>query len=252
MASSSASERAEGNPELRKRRGETVVLTFTQQGWGNWSNALVIIILMAMVGITGPKSEPINGDDAMKVWRSQFGIGAFIVFCLLIYRFTKLEESKVWEAERKGVDKELTVEGEKGNTKKLYWVIFKRNWSRLIATAGAWIVNDLAFYGNKLFQSTFIAILSPDAGLFKQMQWTLLNSTVALCGYFAAAFMVDRPWYGRKRMQMIGFAMMFILFLMCGIFYNDLTRDSNTIKWFQFLYFFSSFWNQFGPNATTW
>ena len=44
--------------------------------------------------------------------------------------------------------------------------------------------------------------------------------------------------------------MMFILFLMCGIFYDQLT--SSHIHVFQFLYFFSSFWNQFGPNATTW
>lgn len=41
-----------------------------------------------------------------------------------------------------------------------------------------------------------------------------------------------------------------ILFLMCGIFYDQLTSDQ--IHVFQFLYFFSSFWNQFGPNATTW
>lgn len=32
MASSSAAERAEGCPELRKRRGEVVVLVFSQQG----------------------------------------------------------------------------------------------------------------------------------------------------------------------------------------------------------------------------
>lgn len=34
LASSSAAEKAEGDPKLRKRRGETVVLAFSQQGWG--------------------------------------------------------------------------------------------------------------------------------------------------------------------------------------------------------------------------
>lgn len=31
--------------------------------------------------------------------------------------------------------------------------------------------------------------------------WTLLNSTVALVGYYVAAFTVDKPWMGRRRMQ---------------------------------------------------
>jgi hypothetical protein len=34
LASSSAAERAEADPALRERRGEVVVLTFSQQGWG--------------------------------------------------------------------------------------------------------------------------------------------------------------------------------------------------------------------------
>lgn len=248
LAASSAAERAEGNPELRARRGETIALTFTMQGWGNWANTLVILILMACVGATGMN---ISTSDASIVVHVQFGVALFLILCLFIYRFTKLEESQVWQAERKGVDHELEEEGEQEHQSKLYTVILKRNWSRLVATCGCWILNDLAFYGNKLFQSTFIAALSGgQATAFKNIQWTLLNSTISLCGYFAAAYMVDKKWYGRKRMQMVGFGMMAILFLFCGIFYD--TLSTTQIQVFQFLYFFSSFWNQFGPNATTW
>lgn len=50
---------------------------------------------------------------------------------------------------------------------------------------------------------------------------------------------------------MMGFAWMFALFLACAVAYSPLTKPSG-IHWFQFLYFFSSFWGQFGPNATTW
>ena len=45
--------------------------------------------------------------------------------------------------------------------------------------------------------------------------------------------------------------MQFVLFLICAVHYDALS----TPKWihaFQFLYYFSSFWGQFGPNATTW
>jgi MFS family permease len=246
MASSSAAERAEADPELRKRRGEVVVLTFTQQGWGNFANTLVIIILMAILGATGTE---ISSNDAGLTWRLQFVIGTVIVAAVSIYRFKYLEESKVWEAERKTADHELQVEGEADHKSKLYSVIFKRYWSRLLVTCGAWVLNDLAFYGNKLFQSTFIEVISPGASLFVRYQWTLLNAGVSLCGYFAAAYLIDKSYYGRKRMMTIGFIMMLVLFLPCGLAYDTLI--ANYIGLFQFLYFFSSFWQQNGPNCVT-
>jgi hypothetical protein len=36
------------------------------------------------------------------------------------------------------------------------------------------------------------------------MQWTVLNSAISLLGYWTAAVFVDKPWYGRVRMQSIG------------------------------------------------
>lgn len=36
---------------------------------------------------------------------------------------------------------------------------------------------------------------------FVRMQWTVLNSAISLCGYYCAAAVVDKPWYGRRRMQ---------------------------------------------------
>ena len=47
MASTSANERAENTKHLQNRRGETVVLVFSMQGWGNLVNTLVLVILCA-------------------------------------------------------------------------------------------------------------------------------------------------------------------------------------------------------------
>jgi hypothetical protein len=58
--------------------------------------------------------------------------------------------------------------------------------------------------GNKIFQSTFISILFPTATEFQKKQYTLLNSAVALMGYYCAAWLVDKTWYGRRRMQNVG------------------------------------------------
>ena len=41
---------------------------------------------------------------------------------------------------------------------------------------------DFSFYGNKVFQSSFIQILSPGASLLTTLLWTLLNSGCALIG----------------------------------------------------------------------
>ena len=55
--------------------------------------------------------------------------------------------------------------------------------------------------GNKLFQSEFISIIYPGADLIQQLEFNLLNSSVALFGYYFAAFTIDLPWMGRRRMQ---------------------------------------------------
>ena len=42
----------------------------------------------------------------------------------------------------------------------------------------------------------------------------------------------------------------FIIFIIAASLFPTLQRPGTPIKVFQFLYFFSSFWVQFGPNST--
>ena len=65
-----------------------------------------------------------------------------------------------------------------------HWASLKVYWPRLFVASGAWIANDFAFYGNKLFQSTFINLLYPGSTQYVQQKWTVLNSFVALTGYY--------------------------------------------------------------------
>lgn len=46
-------------------------------------------------------------------------------------------------------------------TSFIYKTAISRFGPRLFVTSGAWVANDFAFYGNKLFQSSFIAALYP-------------------------------------------------------------------------------------------
>ena len=88
------------------------------------------------------------------------------------------------------------------------------------------------------------------ADLEETLLWTLLNSGVALIGYWLAAAVIDNPRVGRLRLQLLGFAAVCILFYLAAAIYPSLASKKG-LPTFQFIYFFSSFWGQFGPNCTT-
>ena len=92
--------------------------------------------------------------------------------------------------------------------------------------------------------------LSVVADLEETLLWTLLNSGVALIGYWLAACVIDNPKVGRLRLQLLGFGAVTVLFYISAACYPALTGKKG-VSTFQFLYFFSSFWGQFGPNCTT-
>ncbi len=85
--------------------------------------------------------------------------------------------------------------------------------------------------------------LSAAAGITTTLAWTLLNSFIALIGYYFSAALVDNIYWGRVRIQLLGFTMVSILFFSSAIWYHTLTKSS-FIGLFQFIYFFSSFWGQ--------
>lgn len=89
---------------------------------------------------------------------------------------------------------------------------------RLFGTTMCWLFNDFLFYGNKLFASTFIKIIEPKAtsNVVVSWNWNLVNVGVELVGYYLAALLIDHKFYGRKRMQIVGFLMDGILFLICA------------------------------------
>ena len=246
VASTSANERAEATKQLSARRGETVVCVFSMQGVGNLANTLVITILMACFS---QFHSPYNAKSLEVVWRLSYAIGLIPLGFILYWRIFVLKESAVWTGKRNAL-KKIGKASIKEDHRK-YMLLFKHYWHRNFGTAISWFVWDFAFYGNKLFQGTFIKIINPHATLFEVLLWTCLNSLVALIGYYFAAFTIDKRWMGRTRIQMMGFLWIGLLFLMCAIFYFDLIKPQN-IHAFQFLYYFSSFWGQFGPNATTW
>ena len=118
---------------------------------------------------------------------------------------------------------------------------------RLFGTSLSWLLWDIAFYGNKLFQSAFIlALTGADSTLLQISGASTLNAFVALLGYFAAAAVIDHPRVGRLRLQQYGFLITGALFIGCGFLFDRLSPT-----WLTIMYLGSSFVGQCGPNATT-
>ena len=123
---------------------------------------------------------------------------------------------------------------------------------RLFATSVGWFANDVFFYGNKLFQSDFIEALNPNTeSVMVNWLWNLVNIGVALCGYYLASFLIDHKLYGRKWMQIIGFMGCFFCFVIPAFHYHYYADPDGEIPSFMAMYYISSFFGQFGPNAVT-
>jgi MFS family permease len=136
-----------------------------------------------------------------------------------------------------------------------YRLLSKHYGVRLFAVSASWFLWDVAFYGNKLFQSAFLLSLTAgssvdadegksDLVLFAAA--ATANAAVALAGYVAAAFIIDHPAVGRQRLQQWGFLVTGSLFVCVGLWLNFLPTPALIA-----LYFLSSFFGQLGPNATT-
>jgi len=81
------------------------------------------------------------------------------------------------------------------------------------------------------------------------LNFALLNAFVGLIGYYFAAFTIDYKWMGRVRCQAMGFFIISLLFFICGL-YTPL-QEAGYVQSFEFIYLMTSFFQQFGPNVTT-
>jgi MFS family permease len=251
MTATAAMENATGSgrvstKEDRLHRGRKVTMAFLMQGWGQFFNQAILIICLLIFHHSG--NPPYSEVSAQWTFRVSFAIPAVGTLWLVYYRWFKMPlASKVLdETKRKS-----KVTGYDVKSLKL---TFKYFGPRLIATAGGWFCNDVFFYGNKLFQSQFIKVISPQSAssgnVMEGWLWNLVNVGVSLAGYYLASFLIDNKLYGRKWMQQVGFLMDFIMFVVPAFHYYYYSHIDG-IKAFQAMYFLSSFFNQFGPNSVT-
>jgi MFS family permease len=249
MTATSGMENAVGSGKVstkddRLHRGRKVTSAFLMQGWGQFANQ-VILILLLLIFHHGSGNPPYSKVAAQWTYRISFAIPAVGTLWLVYYRYFKMRSASKQLMISK---KKAHVTGYDTQSLKLTLTYFG---PRLLATAGAWFANDVFFYGNKLFQNQFISVIAPGNGsVMTGWLYNLINVGVSLVGYYMASFFIDNKLYGRKWMMIVGFLADFILFVVPAFNYEFFTQAEN-IHAFQAMYFLSSFFNQFGPNSVT-
>jgi PHS family inorganic phosphate transporter-like MFS transporter len=136
-----------------------------------------------------------------------------------------------------------------------------KNGKVLLGTAYSWFALDIAFYGLGLNSAIILEAIgfgTPLTGGTQGLYDNLHNVTVGnlifsvaglIPGYWVAFFLIDS--WGRKQMQLMGFAMLTILFIIMGFAYDVLSTTSTGRAAFVFLYCLTNFFQNFGPNTTT-
>eukprot|EP00578_Thalassiosira_sp_NH16_P031354 CAMPEP_0181080080 /NCGR_PEP_ID=MMETSP1071-20121207/2377_1 /TAXON_ID=35127 /ORGANISM="Thalassiosira sp., Strain NH16" /LENGTH=455 /DNA_ID=CAMNT_0023161535 /DNA_START=101 /DNA_END=1465 /DNA_ORIENTATION=+ len=152
---------------------------------------------------------------------------------------------------------------------------------KFAGTAGAWLLFDVTFYGNTLFEPLVLEAAfgshstNNASGGYELLQTTVRDSLVisllSLPGYFVTVFVIGRPTCVCRSsssssttrcgsasclpciqtptyIQMQGFLVMSILYIIIGLFWTSLSN----IQWLLLvLYAGTFFFANYGPNTTT-
>src|SRR5215469_1567109 len=237
----------------KKSRGRMVGLVFAMQGAGLVVGPLIASILLA------------SGISTQASWRILLGLGAIpglAVFSLRrriheTPRFAMAggahDEAHAAIAQATGGKPALGPAPE--SAARMPQGIFdgfrtlgkhRRLLLWLVGTAGAWFLLDFCYYGNTISTPEILKLLNPHASLLHNTVVQLVIFVVfAVPGYIVAILLMDRT--GRKSIQISGFAMMGLMFLLIGLIPGITTNAIPFVVFYGISYFFT----QFGPNTTT-
>ncbi|KAF8985106.1 Inorganic phosphate transporter pho84 [Entomortierella lignicola] len=259
------------------RRGAMMAAVFAMQGFGYLTTGIVAIILLS--AFKNSIHDDINNLDY--VWRILIGFGCIPALVAVYFRLTIPEtpryvldiENNLNKAERdvatvfkenrnhlqveEGPETAIANPNVAKGTFSDFCSYFAKweNFKVLFGTSMAWFALDVAFYGIGLNNSFILSTIS--LGGNKDDNWgTCWNSAVgqiiivllgAVPGYWATVFTIER--LGRIKIQVLGFVMSCILFCVLGFAYNEIRNYSAAL--FIFLFAITQFFQNFGPNSTT-
>jgi PHS family inorganic phosphate transporter-like MFS transporter len=121
----------------------------------------------------------------------------------------------------------------------------------LLGTAGSWFFLDVAYYGLGLNNSIILTAIGYSGGknMYEIFYKNAVGNLILVCagaipGYWVSVATIDT--LGRKPIQIMGFSMLTILFVVIGFAYHKLSGGA-----LLGLYVVAQFFFNFGPNSTT-
>jgi len=266
-------------------RGRLMTAVFAAQGWGNFTAALVALVIVAAFKNSLMHDDPTVLRHVDFMWRLLIGLGC-IPACIALYfrltipetpRFTMDIERNVQQAASDVenfltsgtyvVDPDAVVQrAQAPKASRRDFAAYFSKWENLkvlIGTSWSWFALDIAFYGLSLNSSIILQAIgfgSPSASLkgtaavYANLKNIcvgnlILSAAGLIPGYYATFFLIDS--WGRKPIQLMGFGVLTVLFAIMGFAYAKLVATSSGTKVFVFLYCIANFFQNFGPNTTT-
>lgn len=250
------------------RRGMMMALIFSMQGIGQLAAAIVTLIVLA--AFKGAVNADVFNLDY--VWRICVGLGAVPAVATVYLRFTMPESPRYAldvqrdveaAAAAKGqvVSEELTQQYTKVDLKeRSHWAEFRayfgqwKHFKVLLGTSLSWFLLDIAFYGLGLNNSYILEAIgfSKKATPFETLWYNTIGQIIitvlgAVPGYYLTVIFIER--WGRRPIQIMGFAMCTILFVILAAAYYPL-RD-HAMPAFIVIFTLAQLFQNFGANSTT-
>ena len=233
----------------RKDRGKLVGMVFGTQALG-----LIIGPLIALALLGGGASDDV-------AWRVLLGLGA-VPAAAVLYLRCLMPESPRYQVQVQGQAERAASQladftsgqvsgraGSGGARQDMGLRAFLTNRRYLImlaGTAGTWFLLDYAYYGNTISTPQILGLISPTASTTTKIALQLAIFVVAAVpGYVLAIARLDR--IGHRRLQLLGFAMMGLCFLVIAV----IPGMTTVVVPFLLVYGVSYFFTEFGPNMTT-
>ncbi|KAJ5301521.1 hypothetical protein N7508_006384 [Penicillium antarcticum] len=270
-----------------KWRGAMMGAVFAMQGFGQFAAAIIALIVTAGFKESLESAEDVGHCTGVcqlavdKMWRVIIGFGAVPACFALYYRLTIPETPRfTFDVQRdllkadedvnaylKGqseghpdeIDRARVLHGNTFAPSQPGWRGFVDHFSQwqhgkvLLGTAGSWFFLDVAFYGLGLNNSIILSAIGWTGGkdVYEVFYRNAVGNLILICagaipGYWVTVATVDT--IGRKPIQLIGFGMLTILFIIIGFAYDKLIHTHNGLL---ALYVIAQFFFNFGPNATT-
>jgi len=238
-----------GSPE---DRGKLVALTFSMQGVG-----------YLVVPITAYGLVLIFGESSDLGWRLLLFFGCLPGGILTAIRVQRLYQQKkkikkkslasqhqgvLTKDVKRGIQHEQhpTLRAPPATVLESIW-LEENLYTKLLGTGGCWLLFDILFYGNSLFQPIVLgAAFGDEETVLKVARDTSIIAAIALPGYIVSIVQFGRQ--SPRYIQMQGFLIMSILYGFIGYFFEDLASH----RWILLsLYGSTFFFSNYGPNSTT-